>query len=172
MMPRFLKTFLLASLLIILPTLFILYQKHSDGSEWNEWSLNSGTWDAWSPAQQLSSTDRADKESALFLEDHWNAGGAAPNYESPHIIDAEREEADDHATLYRLGDTTIDLEELEAFKRWRTEQSNDGSSSDDQQQKGGTGILDTWSKDASVRGGVIMPKLGNATAKYVDHWSP
>lgn len=155
MMPRFLKTFLLASLLIILPTLFILYQKHSDGSEWNEWSLNSGTWDAWS-------SPNVDDKSALYLEDHWNAGGAVPNYESPRIIDAERE-----GGAYRLGDTTIDLEELEAFKRWRTKQSNDESSSD--HGTGTTSVVNTWSDDASVHGGVIMPKLGNATAKYVGH---
>lgn len=165
-MPRFLKTFLLASLLIILPTLFIVYQKHSDGSEWNEWSLNSGTWDAWSPGQRLSSSSDADKESALYLEDHWNAGGASPNYKSPLIIDAERE---DHVgirpTLYRLGDTTIDVDELEAFKRWRTNQATDSVSGNGQNSIGENGPLDTWSKDASVHGGVIMPKLGNATAK-------
>lgn len=168
MMPRFLKTFLLTSLLIFIPTLFIVYQKNSDGSEWNEWSLTSGTWDAWNPAQRLSSSNAADKESALYLEDHWNAGGASPKYNSPHIVDVERQEdIDDRRTLYRLGDTTIDEEELEAFKRWRTSQATESVEADGQNRIGETGPLDTWFEDASVHGGVIMPKLGNATAKHV-----
>lgn len=171
MLPRFLKTFLLASLLIVLPTLFILYQKHSDGTDWNEWSLNSGTWDAQTPAQRLPPSDLADGEaSALHLEQHWNAGGAGPNFETTRVVDAHREEGTgDHATLYRIGDTLIDAEELEAFKQWRETHALEGTFGQDgnNQVDDSAASTDTWSKEASVHGGVIMPNLGNATAKCV-----
>jgi hypothetical protein len=161
MLPRFLKTFLLASLLLIIPTLFILYQKHSSGKEWNEWSLTSGSWNV----EQASSSDGQD--SALYFEDHWDAGGAAPKYQLSRIIDADREEDEENgAQVYRVGETLIRMDELEAYQKWKKTHGNEAPfSSHDTEET--LSPAHSWQDEAGVHGTVIMPKLGNATAKYV-----
>lgn len=167
MLPRFLKTFLLASLLLILPTLFILYQKHSSGTEWNEWSLTSGTWEPWNVEQTTSSHISDRQDSALYFEEHWNAGGAAPKYRPSRIIDADREEdAKNGARVYRIGETLIDEDELEAYQKWKKMHASEApSSSHDMETTPSSKNL--WQEETVVHGSVIMPKLGNATAKYV-----
>jgi hypothetical protein len=161
MLPRFLKTFLLASLLLILPTLFILYQKHSSGTEWNEWSLTSGSWESWN-VEQAASSDRQD--SALYFEDHWDAGGAAPKYQSSRIIDADREEdEEDGAQVYRVGETLIRMDELEAYQKWKKTHASEAPFNSDAEDA--PSHPKPWREEAGVHGTVIMPKLGNATAK-------
>ena len=163
MLPRFLKTFLLASLLLIVPTLFILYQKRSGGTEWNEWSLTYGTWDSWDVNQKPSSDIEGRHDSALYFEDHWNAGGAAPDYQSTRIVDADREEEPNGAWVYRIGETVISIDELEAYRQWKESRRNEAPFSKEEMPSS----ADAWQDDSVVLGNVIMPKLGNATAKYV-----
>ncbi|GHJ87926.1 hypothetical protein NliqN6_4328 [Naganishia liquefaciens] len=161
MLPRFLKTFLLASLLLIVPTLFILYQKRSGGTEWNEWSLTYGTWDSWDVNQKPSSDIEGRHDSALYFEDHWNAGGAAPDYQSTRIVDADREEEPNGAWVYRIGETVISIDELEAYRQWKESRRNEAPFSKEEMPSS----ADAWQDDSVVLGNVIMPKLGNATAK-------
>lgn len=166
MLPRFLKTFLLASLLLIIPTLFILYQKHSPGTEWNEWSLTSGAWDSWNVDQKPSSDINDRQDSALYFEDHWNAGGAAPKYRSEHTVVAELEDdPQTGARVYRIGEILISTDELEAYREWkdayRSETPLSGHDEETPSQ------AHSWRDESLVHGTVIMPKLGNSTAKYV-----
>ncbi|KAJ9095998.1 hypothetical protein QFC21_005361 [Naganishia friedmannii] len=178
MLPRFLKTFLFVLLLIVIPTLVLLYRNHPAGSNWNEWSLERGTSDsAWNPLS--ASGDDDDGLSPLHLEDHWNAGGAEPDYRYAKVVEAEKENigtgtgGSKTMTVYRLGDTLVNQEELEAFRTWRQTYLSEGGAAksadeDDLTRKDGEDrpiLASAWSSDAAVQGGVIMPKLGNATAK-------
>ncbi|KAJ9121503.1 hypothetical protein QFC22_002120 [Naganishia vaughanmartiniae] len=169
MLPRFLKTFLFVLVLIVVPTLVLLYRNHTAGSNWNEWSLDTG-----------SSAVKADNNSPLHLEDHWNAGGAEPDYRHTKVVEAERETKSSGESntriVYRVGDTLVNQEELEAFRLWRQNYHSDqgtagsGIDEDDLTRKDseddGSNLASAWSSNAAVQGGVIMPKLGNATAKY------
>ena len=166
MLPRFLKTFLLASLLLIIPTLFILYQKHSPGTDWNEWSLTSGTWDSWNVDQKPSSDISDRQNSALYFEDHWNAGGAAAKYRSEHIVDVELEDdAQTGTRMYRIGETLISTDELEAYREWKDAYRSETPLSGHEKETASQ--AHSWQDESLVHGTVIMPKLGNATAKYV-----
>ncbi|KAJ9119789.1 hypothetical protein QFC24_005501 [Naganishia onofrii] len=180
MLPRFLKTFLFVLVLIVVPTLVLLYRNHATGSNWNEWSLDTGTSDSsWRSLSTGDIDGDDDGLSPLHLEDHWNAGGAEPDYRHAKVVEAERETEStgesNTRTVYRLGDTLVNQEELEAFRIWRQTDVDGKTTANDLEEDDLTRkddgddelkVASAWSSNAAVQGGVIMPKLGNATAKY------
>ncbi|KAJ9095206.1 hypothetical protein QFC19_007661 [Naganishia cerealis] len=147
---------------------------HTTGAQWNEWSLDPSADD----------DGYANRGDALHLEDHWNAGGAEPAYRHANVVQAEEEDvtgSDDDARriVYRLGETLVNQDELEAFRAWKqthlgqapgAERDEDDLTRKEEEELSSSSSSDrasAWASNAAVQGGVIMPKLGNATAKYV-----
>jgi hypothetical protein len=121
MIPRFLRTFLIISTLIILTTLYVFYPLHTK--------------------YQRSSTALTEEDGIAAREDHWDKGGLEPVFnEGQRVVDWNDEDDRDE-----LGITTNSTTPSHAHSTERISLNN----------------------QVVEGGGVIMSRLGNATAKLV-----
>ena len=121
MIPRFLRTFLIISTLIILTTLYVFYPLHTK--------------------YQRSSTELIEEDGISAREDHWDKGGLEPVFnEGQRLVDWN-----DEADRDELSTTTNSTSTSHKHSTERISLNN----------------------QAVENGGVIMSRLGNATAKSV-----
>lgn len=142
MIPRFLRTFLIISAIIIVSTLYVLYPLHTS-------------------FQRTSSSAGTDKdvhtieEDILSRDEHWDKGGLEPDYGAMRSSRPTTWEGQDGGEQQRV----VDADNVED-ERYRYETAISGTISQvhgAHAHKPDLHALET--------GGVIMSKLGNATAK-------
>jgi hypothetical protein len=167
MIPRFLRTFLIISVLIIITTLYILYPLHTGAS--------ASTFQRTSSSSSQS-TGGGIEEDLLAREDHWDKGGVEPDYpeslggggrnEGSRWDEQELQRVDDAGD--DTGEGVDDGDNLEEERYDRTDTSSRSSSTATGGKVSGVHAHAHDREDELHKletGGVIMSKLGNATAK-------
>jgi hypothetical protein len=133
MIPRFLRTFLVISILIILSTLYIIYPIH--------------------PLQRyLNPQDgTVQEENILTREDHWDKGGVEPDFDGQRYVKWSTMDDDrdvDEVVSHHSTATTATTSK----HRYHPQPTSDHHQNDRISHN-------------TTHGGVIMSRLGNATAK-------